>query len=62
MPKKYIELNQKNLISEQNKDIGQDPDVMCICPICGYKFHQEPGKPCYYKNCPKCGMIMTNGE
>jgi len=58
-------LHQKNINMhghEQYGGIGINLEGICICPICGFKFHEEPGKPCYYKNCPKCGMMMTKDK
>jgi hypothetical protein len=31
----------------------------CVCPICGFKIPKEDGVPCYNRNCPRCGMLLT---
>jgi hypothetical protein len=43
----------------QRGRFGPESNEECICPICGFKIFHEDGVPCYNKNCPKCGMMMT---
>ena len=38
---------------------GAGPSGNCVCPSCGAVVAHERGKPCYQKNCPKCGAKMT---
>ncbi len=35
------------------------PVGKCVCPSCGEKIEHQAGVPCYEKECPKCGTIMT---
>jgi hypothetical protein len=35
------------------------PGGHCICPKCNHKINHQIGQPCYEKNCPKCGTVMT---
>ncbi len=35
------------------------PGGTCVCPNCGHKVKHTAGKPCYERECPKCGSQMT---
>jgi hypothetical protein len=35
------------------------PGGTCVCPNCGHRVPHELGKPCYQKECPKCGTRMV---
>lgn len=40
-------------------DGPEGPPTNCICSQCGLVVPREPVIPCFQKNCPKCGSIMT---
>jgi len=35
------------------------PPTNCICSQCELVVPREPGIPCFQRNCPKCGSLMT---
>jgi uncharacterized protein len=35
------------------------PPTNCICPQCRLVVPHKPGVPCFQRNCPQCGSIMT---
>jgi hypothetical protein len=51
-----------NYDQSQRSGFGPGLDEECICPICGFKIPHEAGTPCYYKSCPKFGMMMTTAK
>ena len=38
---------------------AKGPGGDCLCHNCGYQESHQLGAPCYTKNCPKCGTLMT---
>ena len=42
-------------------DKAAGPGGECVCPSCGHTEAHGRGNPCYKKQCPKCGALMTRG-
>ena len=59
MSENLVQSTINNHDRERSGGIRLDPGGACICPICGFRIPHELGVPCYNKNCPRCGMIMT---